>query len=191
MAVAKKLKDMMLFNQGNNYIGQIATVTPPVLTRVMEEWRGGGMKAPVKIDLGMEALTMEWQCGGFMRDVMAQWGEQTLDGIQLRFVGAYQDDHTGAVEAVEIVARGRHEEIDMGEAAPGEDTEFSVTSALAYYKLSVNGSPVVEIDILGMVEITNGVDRLSSLRNILGSDPSLPTDGPAARRAAHFRKLRS
>ncbi|RJF92993.1 phage major tail tube protein [Sphingomonas cavernae] len=168
MGIPSKLKDMMLFNNGNNYLGQIASVTPPVLTRKMEEWRGGGMRAPVKVDLGMEALTMEWTCGGFMREVMAQWGEPTLDGIQLRFVGAYQRDDTGAYDTVEIVARGRHEEIDMGEAKVGEDTEFSVTTALAYYKLSVNGSVVQEFDLLNMVEIVNGVDRLSSARNLFG-----------------------
>ncbi len=69
---------------------------------------------------------------------------------------------------VEIVVRGRHEEITPGEGKPGEDTEFGVKTAVAYYKLSFNGQVDVEIDILNMVFVTGGVDRLAEIRNALG-----------------------
>ncbi len=57
MALPRKLKNMNLFNDGISYAGQIEEVVPPVLTRIMEEFRAGGMNAPVKTDHGMEALS--------------------------------------------------------------------------------------------------------------------------------------
>ena len=78
MALPRKLKNMNLFNDGATYLGQIGEVTLPKLSRNMEDWRGGGMNAPIKIDQGMEGLELEAQCGGFMRDVFAQFGPVSM-----------------------------------------------------------------------------------------------------------------
>lgn len=168
MGMPRKLKNMNLFNNGESYLGQVGEVTLPKLSRKMEEWRGAGMNLPVDADLGMELLTMEWQCGGFMQSVVEQFGEPRVDGVLLRFAGAYQRDDSGDVDAIEVVVRGRHKEIDMGSGKLGSDTEFKVTSTLSYYKLSVNGSVVVEIDALNFVETVNGVDRLEAQRRAIG-----------------------
>ncbi|WP_347278543.1 phage major tail tube protein [Plasticicumulans sp.] len=168
MGMPRKLKNMNLFNDGESYLGQVGEVTLPKLSRKMEEWRGGGMNLPVDADFGMELLTMEWQCGGFMQSVMEQWGETSAAGVPLRFAGAYQRDDSGEVDAVEVVVRGRHKEIDMGGGKLGSDTEFKVTSTLSYYKLSINGTVVIEIDALNFVETVNGVDRLEAQRRAIG-----------------------
>ncbi|MFX7021065.1 phage major tail tube protein, partial [Acinetobacter baumannii] len=93
---------------------------------------------------------------------------EKIDGVYLRFAGAYQRDDDGEYDAVEVVVKGRHEEIDGGESTPGEDTEHKVVTNCVYYKLTVNGVVEVEIDILGMKEMIGGVDRLEKQRNILG-----------------------
>lgn len=168
MGMPRKLKNMNLFNDGVSYMGLVGEVNLPKLSRKMEEWRGAGMNLPVEADLGMELLTMEWVCGGFMREVMAQYGTTRVDGVLLRFAGAYQRDDTAAVDAVEVVARGRHKEIDMGGGKVGSDTEFKVTSSLSYYKLSVNGSTVIEIDSMNFIETVGDVDRLAEQRKAIG-----------------------
>ena len=169
MALPRKLKNLNLFNDGVTYIGQLGEVTLPKLTRKMEEWRGGGMNAPIKMDQGMEALEIEAVCGGLMRDVFLQYGIARHDGVMLRFAGAYQRDDTGRVDAVEVVVRGRHEEIDPGKAKAGDDTEFKFKTAASYYKLMVNGETLVEIDVANMVEIVGGVDRLLEQRIAIGA----------------------
>ncbi len=164
----RKRKNMNLFNEGLSYLGEVASVTLPVLTRATEPWRGGGMNAPVKADMGMEGLEMEWTIGGLDNTALRQWGVTSVDGVLLRFAGAYQRETTGAVDAVEVVVRGRHEEIDMGEQKPGEDTEQKVKTAVAYYKLTMNGFVEIEIDILNMIERVGGVDRLAAQRAAIG-----------------------
>lgn len=168
MALPRKLKNLVLFNDGNNYLGQVATVTLPKLTRKMEDWRGGGMDGAVKIDMGQEALQLAWTAGGILPTAVRQFGATDASGVPLRFAGAYQADDTGTVDAVEVAVRGRHSEIEMGDAKVGEATEHKFTTELSYYKLTVNGRVEVEIDLLNFVFNVNGVDRLADQRSALG-----------------------
>ncbi len=167
MGLPRKLKDLMLFNDGQRYLGEVSSATLPKLTRKLEEWRGGGMDSAVKIDMGGEAMEMEWATGGPLRDVLRQYADTDIAGVQLRFVGAWQQDDSGDVDRIEIVIRGRHEEIDMGEAKPGEGGEFKVKTALSYYKLTWNGVTEIEADPLGGVLIVGGIDRRAAIRNAL------------------------
>jgi len=168
MALPFKLKFMNLFNDASSYMGEVAEVVLPKLTRKMEEWRGGGMARPVMIDQGGEALTLEWTCGGIMRDVLKQYGATKHDGVQLRFAGSYRAEDKDDPLAVEIVIRGRHSEIDMGTAKVGDDTAFKVVSQISYYKLTIDGEILIEIDALGMVEKVGGVDLLLKDRKAIG-----------------------
>ena len=170
MALPRKLKNMNTFNDGTSYLGLSKSVTLPVLARKMESYRGGGMNGPVKIDHGLsdDGIQLEWTLGGLDLVVLRQYGITQVDGVQLRWSGAYQQDDTGEVVAVEVTVRGRHEEIDMGDAEPGEDTEHSITTTCSYYKLTVNGNTEIEIDILNMIEIVGGVDRLAQQRTAIG-----------------------
>lgn len=167
MALPKKLKNFILFNDGAAYLGEVPEVTPPKLTRKTEDYRSGGMGGPVKLDQGMEAIELEWTAAGYLREVFAQFGTLKHDGVMLRFTGAAQAEDE-EVMAIEIVARGRHTEIDFGKAKAGDNTEIKIKTALSYYKLSINGSPVIEIDLVNMVEIVDGNDRLAAIRAALG-----------------------
>lgn len=168
MGMPKKLKHMNLFNDGESYMGQVAEVNLPKLTRKMEEWRGAGMGQPLKIDNGAEAMSFEWTCGGLMRGVLKQYGITTHDGVQLRFAGSYRADDSDEPDAVEIVIRGRHSEIDFGSGKPGDDTTFKVVTEISYYKLTINGEDVIEIDVINMMEKVDGVDRLAKDKKAIG-----------------------
>lgn len=170
MALSKKLKHMNLFNDGNSYAGVAKTVTLPKLSRKLESFRAGGMDGPVKVDLGHsdDGLQLEWTLGGWDLIALRQYGAVRADGVMLRFAGSVQDDSAGTVSAVEIVTRGRHEEIDFGEATPGEDTEHKITTALTYYKLTVDGDTIIEIDLLNMIFIVDGEDLLADHRKAIG-----------------------
>jgi uncharacterized protein len=168
MALPRKLKNFNLFNDGNNYLGLIGELTLPKLSRKMEEWRGGGMDTGVEADMGGELLTLEWTAGGIEPTALAQYGVTSVTGCMLRFAGAYQRDDTGDVDAVEVVVRGRHKEIDFGNAKPGEATQHKFTTSCAYYRLTVNGRDLIEIDALNMIFIVDGVDRLAEQRRALG-----------------------
>lgn len=162
------LKNFNLFNEGASYMGIADEVKLPKLKRKMDDFRGGGMNGPVKVDLGQEGLEMEFTCAGIMQQVLQQYGTTKAAGIGLRFAGAYQRDDTGVVQAVEVVVRGRHEELDMGDAKAGDKGKTVVKSTLTYYKLSLDGKAVIEIDLLNMIEMVNDVDLLAEQRKAIG-----------------------
>lgn len=168
MALPQKLKNFNLFNDGQNYIGKVPELVLPKLTAKMEEYRAGGMDAPIDIDLGMEKLTMEWTIGGFDALVLKQFGSLTHNGVGLRFSGAIQSDDSEAVQAVEVSVRGRHSEIDFGTAKVGDDTAKKITSSLSYYKLVLNGEMLIEIDIPNLVKNIGGKDLMADVRQALG-----------------------
>ena len=82
--------------------------------------------------------------------------------------GAYQSEDSTRPDAVEIVVRGRHTEIDMGSAKPGDDTSFKVSTSCSYYKLSINSEAIIEIDFINMIEKVGGDDLLAGLRTAIG-----------------------
>lgn len=170
MAMPRKLKNMNLFNDGSSYLAVAKSVTLPALGRKMESYRGGGMNGPVKADLGFsdDGIQLEWKTGGLDLVSLRQFGMVKASGVLLRFTGAFQQDDTEEMSSVEVVVRGRHETIEMGDAQPGEDTEHAMTTTCSYYKLIVDGEVIIEIDLLNFVEMVDGVDMLEGQRKALG-----------------------
>ncbi|KAF3999214.1 phage major tail tube protein [Glaciimonas immobilis] len=168
MGLPRKLKDFNLFNDGASYLGLVPEITLPKLSRKMEEYRAGGMSGPVMVDMGNEALTLEWTAGGLVVDALKQYAAKSHNAVQLRFAGAFQNDDTGGTTAVEIVVRGRHKEIDMGSAKVGDDTAHKYSTALSYYKLTVDNADIIELDFMNCVEKIGGVSMNDDLRKAIG-----------------------
>ena len=171
MAMPRKLKYMNVFLDGYSYQGVADSVTLPKLTRKLENWRGAGMNGVAPVDFGLDddALSMEWSLGGFPDEVIwTLYGATGVDAVPIRFAGSYQRDDTGAIVAVEVLMRGRQKEIDTGEAKQGEDTTSKISVVCTYYRLTVDGKALVEIDTINMIEKVNGVDRLEQHRRNIG-----------------------
>ncbi len=168
MGLPSKLKNFNLFNDGRSYIGQVPEITLPKLSRKMEDYVAGGMTGPVEIDYMNEKIEFDWTAGGLLEDALLQYGASAHDAVQLRFAGAYQKEDTGDVDAVEVVIRGRHKEIDMGNAKVGDKTEHKYKTTCSYYKLTINDRPIIELDFVNGVEVVGGVDRSANIRAAMG-----------------------
>nr|EFC5069385.1 phage major tail tube protein [Escherichia coli] len=171
MAMPRKLKLMNVFLNGYSYQGVAKSVTLPKLTRKLENYRGAGMNGSAPVDLGLDddALSMEWSLGGFPDSVIWELYAATgVDAVTIRFAGSYQRDDTGETVAVEVVMRGRQKEIDTGEGKQGEDTESKISVVCTYFRLTMDGKELVEIDTINMIEKVNGVDRLEQHRRNIG-----------------------
>lgn len=168
MALPNQLKNFNVFADGVSLMGVIEEVGLPKLSRKLETFQGGGMVAPLDIDLGMEKLELELTSGGFVIDQVKQFGLGKANGALVRYAGAYQRDDTGAVQAVEIVCRGRHAEIDAGSAKGGDKNSTTVKSSLSYYKLTVDSKDVIEIDLPGFIFKVDGADMLEAQRKAIG-----------------------
>lgn len=168
MALPKKLKNFDMFIVGESWLGLINSVTLPKLARKMEDYRAGGMDTSVKLDMGGEPLELAFAAAGYVANGIRLFGATSVGAVQARWAGAYQSESNGAYDAIEIIAHGRISEIDRGDAKTGESSEHKFTMPLSYYKESVNGVPLVEIDILANIFKVNGVDLLAAQRAAMG-----------------------
>lgn len=168
MGLPAKLKNMNLFLDGTSHLGQVVEVTLPKLAIKMEGYRAGGMIGELMIDQGLEKIELEFTLGGLIDSAFKRFGAVTHDAVLARFAGAYQDDATGAVKALEQIVRGRYAEIDPGNAKPGTDTEHKYKLAASYYRMDVDGQPWIEIDLLAAIFIVNGIDRYAEIRAAIG-----------------------
>lgn len=166
MALPRILKDFNVFYNGASFIGQCMEFTRPKLSLKMEDYSAAGI-GPIKVFLGHEPLECEHNYGGHMEEILQDYGG-TLEGVMLRFSGAYQREDSEDVDQIEVVIRGRHQEIDSGSAKPGEKTEFKVKTACTYYKETINDKIIVEVDLLNKIFNVNGVDRYAEIRKAMG-----------------------
>lgn len=168
MALPQILKSFNLFNEGGSYAGDVLTVELPKLATKDEEYRAGGMLGAISVPMGLDVIKLGWTAGGYLADAIKQWGITKHDGVMLRFAGAVQSPDAEDYKAVEIVVRGRHSELDMGSAEAAKKTEHKYTTVCSYYKLTLDGTVLIEIDLVAGVHKVGGVDRTASLRAALG-----------------------
>lgn len=169
MALPSKLKYFNIFNDAEMYLAQAQSFTPAKLTRKTESYRGGGMTGAAQIDMGLDdaALDISFVIGGYEKLSLKQAGG-LVDGVMLRFAGAFQRDDSDAFDSVEVYVRGRHKEFDRGTWSSGETNTTTISMACTYYKEVVNGEIIVEIDTINMIENIAGKDRIAKARRMIG-----------------------
>lgn len=170
MALPRKLKHLNLFLDGDNWIGVAEEFTPAKQTMKFETYRGGGMPGGVNINLGLDdgALDTEFTFGGYEAALFKKQHQAKIDGVMLRFSGSFQRDDTGEVVAVEILQRGRIKELDGGTLKTGDNTQLKVSMVNTYYKVTMNGEELVEIDLINMIWKVGGEDMMEAHRAAIG-----------------------
>ena len=165
----KKLTNFHVVIDGYSMAGVADEITLPVLSRNMVEHRAGGMLGPVSLDLGLEAMKVEITLSEQARAVLASWGLEDASGLGVRFMGAAEsEDGDSSVDAIEVTVRGRWKMIDTGTIKPGETAKTKVEMPITYFKYTVNGTDLIEIDLMNNIEKVNGVDRMAAIRAAIG-----------------------
>lgn len=167
MAARDVLKNLTLWVDGRGMAGQVQEVNPPKLTLQTEDFRGGGMNAPVELTMGMEKLNSDFSLIAYDRDVLALFGVVEGANVPLTIRGALES-FDGTVTPVLMTMRGKIKEQDPGTWKPGDVPSLKVTMALSYYKLQHGDTVVHEIDVENMIATINGNDTLATIRSALG-----------------------
>jgi P2 family phage contractile tail tube protein len=130
-----------------------------------EEFQGAGMSAPVEIDMGMEKLEMELTFAEYDPEVFKLFGLTNGSEVAFTIRGAVQS--TGTPDPVVINVRGFFKELDFDTREPAEKATLKCSVACVYYKLSVRGVELIEIDPINMIRNVNGSDQMAAFREIL------------------------
>lgn len=162
----RKLKKFTAWVDTIGYLGKVQELEPPKLSLKTEEYRSGGMDAPVEIDMGMEKLEATATFAEYSPELFEKFG--VIDGkdVPFTFRGSIRADAES--DAVIIEMQGRIKELDSGSWKAGDDSTLKISIALRYYKMTIAGKEVVEVDSVNMIRKIGGVDQLSSEREALG-----------------------
>jgi len=161
------LKNMNLFVDGRGYAGRVDEIELPKLTLKTEEHRAGGMDAPVEIDLGMEKLEAGLTIADYDPDVFKLFGLLDRQDTPVTVRGAIQRQGEAA-QPVVISLRGGWKEIDSGTWKTGDKSTLKVSAALNYFRLTIAGEEVVEVDARNLVRKVGGIDQMVEIRNAIG-----------------------
>ncbi|MCG5240436.1 phage major tail tube protein [Azospirillum doebereinerae] len=163
------LKNMSLFVDGSGYAGRVDVLTLPKLVLKTAEHRAGGMDMTVLLDMGMEKLEAILKLSDFDPDLFRSFGLLDTVGIPVTLRGAFQAQGSAEVSSVVVSLRGGWVEMDAGEwKMGGEKSTLTVKMAVRYYKLTMNGDDLVEIDAVNMVRTIGGIDQLAVQRAAIG-----------------------
>lgn len=167
MAARDVLKNFNLFVDGRGYAGQVDEVSLPDLAIQSEDYRAGGMDAPVSLDMGQEAMEASFVLTQYSADVLALWGVAQGQSVPLTVRGALES-YDGTVKPMIANMRGRIVTMARGTWTAGQKATLTVTMRLDYYKETVNDVVLHEVDVVNMVRVVGGVDRLAQQRAALG-----------------------
>jgi uncharacterized protein len=165
--IPQKLKNMNLIMDGRGMAGKASEVSLPKISAKLEEWRGGGMDAPIDFDMGMEKMEASFTLAEYNADVLVLFGLTLGNSTDVTMRG-YAEDEVGNSQTIVAQMRGRLKDQDPGSWKPGDNAELKGAISCTYYKLTINGKPIYEIDVPNMVRKINGVDQLAKQRNALG-----------------------
>lgn len=165
--IPRVLKNFSLFVDGRGLAGTVSSLTLPTITTKMEEFRGGGMDAPVEIDMGMEILETSFELFDYEENVLSLYGLANGSATQVTARGALRRDGDAAVPMV-VNMTGVIKEMDPGDWQAGEQTSMTCSMALRYLKITIGGREVIEVDKVNMIRRINGVDQLETIRQAIG-----------------------
>lgn len=160
MAYPRTIRNFNAFVDGVSYFGRCAKATLPELSVQTEDFRAGGMDAPVAVDMGLEAMTCALEFDEHSPALLTTLGTRT------RFVlraGAMGEDDFEADTLVFTVG-GRITGQQTGELGAGERTPLTLTMAVDSFRVEHNAAVMVDIDVRNARRIVGGTDQLAAMR---------------------------
>lgn len=163
----KIIRDFSLAIDGVVFRGDCDMVSIPEFTKKMDEYRGGGMDAPVEVSLGYEKKELEFELTAADPSVVRLIGIGEED-FKLFTIYAYTKGFDNSEEGIKIECQGEVKKLDKRDLKPGDKTKLKFTVAVHWYKETQGGVVVLEHDPLNLKMTVNGVDKYNTRRTLLG-----------------------
>lgn len=162
IATPRILKDINLFFNGLGFAGLINEVTLPVLETKNEEHQGGGMDAPIDIEVGINKMDITFTLAEHDPEFLRNFGLAINAYKTGRFIG----NLVGETDIVKVEAKfvGRITKIDFGTVKGNQLNPMTVMMNLKYYHYLHNNLSVWEEDLDNFVRKVNGIDQFAIRR---------------------------
>jgi P2 family phage contractile tail tube protein len=124
------------------------------------------MVAPVEIDMGLEKMEASVTFAEYDPDLFALFGLADGSSTAMTIRGFIAEGGDSLERLVSL--RGLVKELDSGSWKAGEKGSLKMTMAVRYYKDTIGGREIAEVDVENMVRRIDGVDQLAEIRSALG-----------------------
>lgn len=168
MATPRILKNYNVFVNGRGLAGVAESCTLPEVSLKTDEHRAGGMDAATEIDMGMDTLSAKFSMKDPDLAILGLAGQMNSNSARVTFRGSFVRDADMSRVAVVAELSGRIKKSSPGDWKGGDAATFDFEMSVNYYKLTVGGVEVYEIDVENMVRRIGGVDQLAGIRADIG-----------------------
>jgi len=167
MALTYILRKFTVWADGFGKMGEGEYAKLPTMEVVTEDFRGGGMDAPVKVDLGETPLIFEFKLTSFDPQVYNLWGLYPGREKQFTVRGSLAHQDGSPFSAISAM-RGNLHKVEADAFEPAKKISHTFTVDLVYYKLTIGEQLIYDIDIINGTRTVGGVDQLRTDRIAMG-----------------------
>jgi len=165
MAFPRTIRNYNAFIDGFGWFGRVVEAQVPMLKLATEEFRGGGMDAPIEQDMGLEAMSTEISFAEHNMNLMTLLGK-TEERLVLRPYGRAEDYND--VDTYIYTCGGLWKEVDFDRLKTKDQINLKLTCALRYYRAQVNDQEAWEIDVENGKRVIGGEDQLLAASRAMG-----------------------
>lgn len=162
------LKNFNLYANGKGLAGVADEVELPEVSVKTDDYRAGGLDSEVEIDMGTDKMTAKFKLADPDPDILTLVGLTRGNSARIIAKGSYVRDSDGARIAVVAECNGRMKKGGLGQWKAGDKADSDYEMSVNYYKLTVGGREVYEIDVENMIRRIDGVDQLAGIRSDIG-----------------------
>ena len=160
----KTIRNFNAFVDGISYAGRVLEGKLPEPKLKTAEHRGGGMDAPIDIDMGMDKMEAEITLAEWSPELIALLGSNKR--LVLRPYSQNQNDAT--VKGYIFTMGGLWQSTNFGDLKPDSDAPLKVMLSVDYLRIEHEGAELMEIDVQAGKRVIGGKDQFQAQRAAMG-----------------------
>lgn len=167
MLIPTVLNNFNMYGEGHRFLGVSPETTLPNFEYMTETIDGAGIGGEIEeaVEGSFGSLEVEstfQNIGTEMFDYITHTGMVVLRGsMQMTDTATQVNQNQGIV----VTIKGKVKSFDLGTLKKGGKGEPKIVREVTYFKLTIGGKNVLELDKYNLVWKLNGVDRLESVRS--------------------------
>ena len=171
--ITNVLRHFNVIINGTSYAGVCEKAVVPQITLDVKPFRGGGMDAPMMLDLGQKEMKSSCSLYSYDPNAMSQWGlYPTAQNVQVQYKGHLMSQD-GTESGAIYQCNGLISDVKFDDWKPGEKCLVEFHQEVYYFSVTINGQQIYLIDIMNGIRQVNGVNVLANMATLLGTGGSV------------------
>ena len=168
MASPQILKGWLVSVDGRGLAGRVAETSFVNLDSTKVERRAGDQDVKVQEYMGQEAMMYKMALYSYEKEVIDAWGRTITGATDITIRGGWQEAAQGSTQSHVHNMRVSLPSIPAEMYKPGEITTVTFEFDVYYYKWTVDGDRLIEIDPENRIRYVNGENQLEAMNAALG-----------------------